>query len=120
MAALCVLSCLITGCVSQSVFSEGTGTQVNLSGNNCRLVKAEAKGHGSGFRLPGIIPFTSPNYAEAKARLYRSVDEPLPGRSIALANRTEDGSTLYLILFSIPKVTITAGLVEFTDRAASK
>lgn len=120
MAALCVLSCLIAGCASQGAFSEGTGTQVNLSSNNYKLVKAGAKGHSSGFRLLGILPITSPNYADAKARLYQSVDEPLTGRSIALANQTEDKSTLYLILFSIPKVTITADVVEFTGTTASK
>jgi hypothetical protein len=34
---------------------------------------------------------------------------------VALANQTEDRSSLYLILFSIPRVTITADVIEFTD-----
>jgi hypothetical protein len=72
-------------------------------------------GESSGFKLLGIIPLASPLYSEAKANIYKSVDEPLSGRSIALANQTEDRSSLYLILFSIPKVTITADVVEFTS-----
>jgi hypothetical protein len=122
IAIICVLSWLVTGCASsQGEFTgQHTAIVVNLAGNNFKLIKAGAKGSSSGFCLLGIIPFASPNYAEAKERLYRSVGEPLTGRSIALANQTEDKSELYLILFSIPKVTVTADVVEFTDKAQSK
>jgi hypothetical protein len=41
--------------------------------------------------------------------------EPLTGKAVALADQMEDRSTLYLILFSIPKVTITADVIEFVD-----
>jgi hypothetical protein len=41
------------------------------------------------------------------------------GRSVALANQTEDVSSLNLIVFSIPKVTITADVIEFTSRSQS-
>jgi len=44
------------------------------------------------------------------------VEEPLTGRAVALANQLEDRSTFYLILFSIPKVTITADAIEFTEK----
>ena len=62
-----------------------------------------------------ILPLGSPTYATAKQSLYQSVGEPLTGRAVALANQTEDRSSLYLILFSIPKVTITADVIEFID-----
>ncbi len=121
IAAFCVLSWLATGCASQGEFrGQNTATEVSLAGNNYKLIKAGAKGQSSGFRLLGIIPFASPNYADAKASLYQSVGEPLTGRAVALANQTEDRSSLYLILFSIPKVTITADVVEFTDKAQTK
>ena len=97
-----------------------TDTQVSLAGKNYKLIKAGVMGHSSGFRLLGIVPITSPNYANAKASLYKSVSEPLTGRAVALANQTEDKSTLYLILFSIPRVTITADVIEFTDNAPGK
>jgi hypothetical protein len=36
---------------------------------------------------------------------------------VALTNKTEDRSTWYLILFSIPEITVTADVIEFTDKA---
>jgi len=92
-----------------------TNTSVTLSKNNYKIVKAGAKGESKGFYILGFIPIVSTNYAEAKADLYKSTKENLEGRSIALANQTFDQSTLYLILFSIPKLTITADIVEFKD-----
>ena len=106
---------LLAGCSSEGEFRQSTGTSVSLAGNNYKLIKAGATGHSSGFRLLGIIPFASPTHAGAKASLYKSVGQPLTGRAVALANETEDRSTLYLILFSIPKITVTADVVEFTD-----
>ena len=121
IAALGVLALLPTGCASKGEFrGQATGTGVQLAGNNYKLIKAGAVGESSGFRLLGIIPFASPTYAEAKAALYKSVGEPLTGRSVALANQTEDRSSTYLILFSVPKVTITADVVEFTDKPPGK
>jgi len=96
---------------------QNTGTAVSLQGNNYKVVKAGAKGESSGFYLLGIIPIVSPNYADAKANLYFSSGEPLEGRSIALANTTQDSSTLYLILFSVPRITVTADIIEFTGAA---
>ena len=88
-------------------------TGVQLTQSNYKMIKTAAKGQSSGFRLFGIIPLASTSYAEAKDSLYRSVGEPLAGRAVALANQTEDRSSLYLILFSIPKLTVTADVIEF-------
>lgn len=96
-----------------------TETNVQLTHDNYGVIKAGAKGVSRGFELFGVIPFASPNYGDAKAALYKSVHEPLTGKAVALANQTEDRSTMYLILFSIPKVTITADVVEFTDKQQS-
>jgi hypothetical protein len=117
--ALCVsILTLLVGCANVGQMSGQTGTIVSLEGKNYKLVKAGAMGRSSGFRLLGIIPITEPNYAGAKASLYKSVDQPLIGRAIALANQTKDETTLYLILFSIPRVTITADVIEFVDPAS--
>lgn len=122
IAAIGALAWLATGCSTEQAggMAQATATQVQLKGNNYKVIKAGAMGQSSGFSLLGIIPFASPNYAEAKASLYANVGEPLTGKSIALANQTEDKSTLYLILFSIPKVTITADVVEFTGESKSE
>ena len=108
------------GCASVGRISGQTGTDVQLSKNNYKIIKAGAKGESYGFSLFGIIPLGSPNYADAKEALYKSVGEPLTGKAVALANQTEDRSTLYLILFSIPKVTVTADVIEFTEQPTSK
>jgi hypothetical protein len=47
--------------------------------------------------------------------MYKSVGEPLTGRAVALANETEDRSSFTLLLFSIPRITITADVIEFID-----
>lgn len=121
LAALSVVSLLLPGCASKGEFrGQSTGTQVSLAGSNYKVIKAGATGQSSGFKLLGIIPLASPNYGEAKDALYKSVGEPLTGRSVALANQTEDRSSVYLLLFSVPKVTITADVVEFTDKPANK
>jgi Family of unknown function (DUF6567) len=120
MAASLTLLCLALGCSSTGSFKgETTGTGVSLTHKNYRVVKAEAEGRSYGFSLLGIIPFTSPTYASAKMDLYNSVGESLTGRAIALANQTEDHSFTYLILFSIPRLTITADVIEFTEEPAT-
>ena len=122
LAVLSLLLGLGAGCSSSKVDVRGqsTATSVALSGKNYKMIKAGAKGQSYGFRLLGILPFGSPNHAAARRSLYSSVHEPLTGRAAALANEMEDRSTLYLILFSIPKLTITADVIEFTDKTDGK
>jgi hypothetical protein len=116
LGAIILLGIVLSGCASKGELrGQTTGTGVSLAENNYKLIKAGAKGRSSGFRLLGLIPFSNPTYANAKESLYESVGEPLTGRAIALANQTEDRSTIYLLLFSIPKVTLTADVIEFTD-----
>jgi hypothetical protein len=112
--ASCFAALFIAACSSTGSMQQSTGTAVSLKGNNYKVVKAGAKGESSGFYLLGIIPLVSPNYADAKANLYFSSGELLEGRSIALANQTQDNSTVYLILFSVPRITVTADIIEFT------
>ena len=91
-----------------------TETSVSLTGKNYKLIKGGARGTDYGFWLL-FIPIVSPNYADAKVSLYKSVEEPLTGKAIALCNQTEDKSLFTLILFSIPRITVTADVIEFTD-----
>ena len=115
------LALAANGCSSTGAFKgQDTGTRVNLAEKNFRIIKTGVSGESTGFSLLGFIPLKSPNYAEAKQRLYYGIGEPITGRPIGLANQTEDKSSLYLILFSIPKVTITADVVEFTDKSEAK
>jgi hypothetical protein len=95
-------------------------TSVVLNKNNYKIVKAAARGQSSGFYLLGLIPIMTPNYASAKADLYDSIGQSLEGRSIALANQSQDRSTFYLFLFSVPTISITADVVEFHEEQSTR
>ncbi len=103
----------IVGCSSHGNMIQSTGTGVVLKGDNYKMIKTGARGESYGFYLFGLIPVVSPSFADAKESLYESVGQRLEGRSIALANQTEDKGTVWLVLFSVPSITITADVVEF-------
>ena len=118
IGALCAGILITTGCSSTRVEnnSPSTQTEVSLNRGNYKMIQAGAEGRSYGFRfLLGIIPITAPSTADARADLYRSLNQPLAGRSVALVNVNEDRSTTWLLLFSIPKVVITGDVVEFTQ-----
>lgn len=117
-AALAVAALITSGCSSTRVDNNmpSTQTQVTLTHGNYKMVKAGAEGRSYGFRfLLGIIPITAPSTAAARADLYNSLGQSVNGRSVALINTTEDRSTTWLLLFSIPKVVLTGDVVEFAQ-----
>lgn len=110
---------LIYGCApAVGNMPQVSGATVDLRENNYKIIKVGAEGESKGFSLLGFIPLVSPTWAEAKADLYKKIGQKIEGRSIGLANQTEDWSNLYLILFSLPKITITADVVEFNAPAS--
>jgi len=111
VALLCLSSCSH----QNGKMPQSTATSVVLQSNNYKTVRAGATGVSHGFSLLGFLPIVSPNYAAAKANLYQDLGTKVEGKSIALANQTEDRSSLWLILFSIPKIMITADVIEFTN-----
>ena len=122
MAAALTVAVLITsGCASSRVENNmpSTQTQVTLTHGNYKMVKAGAEGRSYGFRfLLGIIPITAPSTAAARADLYSSLGQSVNGRSVALINTTEDRSTTWLLLFSVPKIILTGDVVEFAQDAS--
>ncbi|MFX0066263.1 MAG: DUF6567 family protein [Candidatus Hermodarchaeota archaeon] len=107
----------LTGCTSSGeIKGQRTSATVDLSRANYRVLKAGAVGKSSGFKLLGFLNFSSPTYAKAKNNLYKDVDVPLEGKSIAIINQTEDSSTLNLLLFQITKLTLSADVIEYTDQ----
>ena len=105
---------LLSGCASVGTFPNTSGTSVDLTKKNYRVVKANASGESTGFALLGIIPIVSPSYTDAMSNLsaHGGIQE---GKAQALVNVTQDHSVIYLILFSIPKLTVRADIVEFLD-----
>ena len=115
--ALATAALLIAGCSSTEINSPDklTTTGISLSQPNFKVLKADATGTSHGFAFLGIIPIVNPKIAVAKERLYATVGEPIAGRAVALANQADYHSTVYLILFSVPKLTVTADVIEFVD-----
>ncbi len=119
---LAVAAVVISGCSSAEINEPDkiSTTGVSLSQNNFKMIKPDASGSSHGFALLGLIPIVSPTVEAAKQDLYASVGGDLTGRAVALANQTVTHSTVYLILFSVPKLTISADVIEFKDAAPAK
>ncbi|HTD66884.1 MAG TPA: DUF6567 family protein [Candidatus Limnocylindria bacterium] len=90
-----------------------SSTHVTLTGNNFRIVETNVIGKSRGFKLLGLITLKPVSYTRAMSRLYDQAQVE-PGRPQALANVVHESSSIYLILFSLPKITIRADLIEFT------
>jgi len=110
---LLILALLVTACHS---LTHIPGPELNQ--DNFRVLKHHASAQQAGFKLLGIIPIMTPSRARAEAAIFRSLDEDLEGRPVALANKVEERVGIYLILFSIPILTTTADIIEFTGPAA--
>ena len=114
LLSVLVTAITLSNCSSVPDVNAGNLTTVDLHGNNYKIIHPGAKGESSGFHFLGI-PIKDPTAAEAKDNLYKSVGISAKGRAIALANQTQDRSKLNLIIFGIPKLTITGDVVEFTS-----
>jgi hypothetical protein len=92
-------------------------TRVVLSRPNFRLIRANAIGESTGFKLLGLLTFKSPEYAEAITRLYRQAGIS-GGRPQTFVNVVYDQTSTFFLLFSLPKITVRGDLVEFLDERA--
>lgn len=117
LAVLLMLA--LTGCAGHHRTANATATGVQLSHANYRLIKAGAQGSSSGFRLLELIPVTAPSVADAKSALYDSIGASLEGRAVALTNLSEDSYTVHFLLFAVPRVRVSADVIEFTDTSAA-
>ena len=101
-------------CSNMGDFPATSGTNIDLSHNNYRVVRSNVVGTSYGFWLLGFIPITSPSHTSAMSELYDNAGV-VEGKAQALVNVTQDHSYLYLILFGIPSLTVRADIIEFTD-----
>jgi hypothetical protein len=111
-AALAV-ALLAAGCASEGSMSSANATATQLTQANYTIVKPGARGTDTGFALLGLIPIVSPSYADAMEDMRSSL--PMQGKAISFVNVTQDRSTVYLILCSFPRITISADAIEFTS-----
>lgn len=115
MSIIClVLIAVSSGCTSSGTFPHESSTRVDLSRGNYRVVKANAVGSSSGFKLFMFIPIVAPKYNKAMGRLQKKAGVA-EGTAQAIVNVSQEKASLYLLLFSIPKITVRADIIEFTD-----
>jgi hypothetical protein len=93
-----------------------TTTDVNLSEQNYKILKANATGSSTGFSFLGLITLRSPLYQEAVTRLYQSANVS-EGKAQALVNVMHEHTADYYLLFALPRITVRADVIEFTGRA---
>jgi hypothetical protein len=89
-----------------------TRTEVQLTQRNYRVVQTNLRGTSWGFALLGILMLKPPDATEAFAKLLAGV-ENLEGHAVAVINVMQDSSAPYFLLFSLPKITFRADVVEF-------
>jgi hypothetical protein len=102
-------SLLPTGSASAEFHS---ATAVKLEQANFTTLKTNVVGQTKGFALLGIITIVPARFSTAMDRLYAQA-EMRPGGAQTLANMVVDRSTTYLILYSVPRVSVRADVVEF-------
>jgi hypothetical protein len=113
LSTAALASILFTGCAAHEPVPPSTATRVDLNRSNYRVVHADVTGQSFGFSVLGFIPVWSPSYTAAMTSLYgeASLTE---GKPQALINVVQERSQIYLILFSVPTLTVRADIIEFT------
>ena len=128
---LAIAATLLAGCASSGVFNTAHLTNVELSEANYRVVATGVSGEASASYLIGISGARWTNmHTLALVRvggeplLYQAAFENLwenfaaehgsvEGRRLALVNVRYDSDALNLLVFTQPKVSIRADVVEF-------
>jgi len=111
-AAVAPFASAITGSAPGSGIEIHTQTSVRLEEGNFVTVRTNVVGSSKGFKLLGFITLYPATLDKALNRLYAKA-EAEEGRSQTLAHLIVEHSGVYVILFSIPKVTARGDLIEF-------
>ena len=134
-ATAVVLSALwLTGCATSGMFNSGNLTNVELSERNYEVVATNVTGEAEAGYILGFSGAARGEmhtfalirvegdgflYQEALANLWTSFEAdfgPSEGRSLALANVRYDFDALNVLgLYTKPKVSIRADIIEFVD-----
>lgn len=123
-----VLSGVLQGCAAVAPFASAlpglspganiaihSETSVKLQEGNFVTVRTNVVGQSKGFKLLGFITIVPATLDTAMNRLYAQA-EAQDGRPQTLAHLIVEHSGVNVILFSIPKVTARADLIEFLPR----
>jgi hypothetical protein len=132
MIVLLGLVALTGGCASMAMLPSTFGslnpssasieihnqTEVKLTEGNFVVMKTNVVGQARGFSLLGFITMVPARFQTAMDRLYAKA-EMQSGKAQTLGNVIMEKTSAYWILFSIPRISVRADVVEFTPNAAA-
>ena len=87
-------------------------TDIRLEAADFVVTKPNVVGESEGFSLLGILTIVPPKFTEAMNRLFVQA-EMKPGRPQTLANLIMERNSSYYILYSLPRISIRADVIEF-------
>lgn len=102
----------LAGTPNPSALEIHNNTEVRLQNKNFMVIKTNVIGQSSGFSLLGIVTIVPAKFTTAMGRLYGQA-EMQPGRPQTLVNLIMEKNGMYFILFSIPRTSIRADVIEF-------
>lgn len=120
-----VLAGLLGGCAAAPLLPTATsllngpastdfhsGTAIHLEQANFVTVRTNVVGQARGWSLFGVLTMSPARLGTAMDRLYAAA-EMQPGRPQILANVIAERSSSFYLLYSVPRVTVRADVVEF-------
>jgi hypothetical protein len=87
-------------------------TDIRLEAADFIVTKPNVVGESEGFSLLGILTIVPPKFTQAMNRLFTQA-EMQPGRPQTLANMVAEHNSSYFILYSVPRISIRADVIEF-------
>ena len=115
LAALVALL-LAAACSARPAPLPAAGTQVDLSGNNYHVIRSNVTGDSWGVSFLGFIPIVAPSATAAMSALYDSAGGLEAGKPQALVNVVQETNSIYLVVVSLPRLSVRADIIEFTAR----
>ena len=126
MFAVALLALLAGGCAAVSVLPIAalmgspnasaleihSQTDIRLEAADFIVTKPNVVGESEGFSLLGILTIVPPKFTQAMGRLVTQA-EMQPGRPQTLANLIMEKNSSYFILYSLPRISIRADVIEF-------
>jgi len=109
-SALSVAS--LMGSPNASALEIHNNTDVRLQEKNFLVIRTNVMGQSSGFSLLGVLTIVPPKFTEAMNRLSTQA-EMQPGRPQTLANLVMEKNSSYFILYSLPRISLRADVIEF-------
>lgn len=126
MFAVALLAVLAGGCAAVSVLPIAalmgspnasaleihSQTDIRLEAPDFTMIQPNVVGESEGFSLLGILTMVPPKFTEAMNRLMTQA-KMQPGRPQTLANLVMEKNSSYFILYSLPRISIRADVIEF-------